>query len=340
MNLPKPFDKMMADFLAAKQDYHKNHKSQHWDVFESNYEDRISNVNIWPEFRRNGLTAGMQTEFDKKLMEPESGMVPFDPVPRILDENFKKQLHEFYISLKHKTGAEFIFQLCDSQIGSPQVMECEGHLLNLNELFLIYSTWQIGRYVKQLELPVSNIVEIGGGYGGMAAKMKMLFPEASVFIFDLPEVNAIQRYYISSFFPQAKIFGYSEYLSAGKRLTDDFYDFVLLPGWCIDLIPQYSADVIINCRSMMEMTYDIITNYFEHIHKNMKIGGLFYCLNRYIKTSTGSPVCIKLYPYDAKWEIVLSQSCWLQTHIHELITRRTSEDSKLPPSFVMDSFPP
>jgi len=73
---------------------------------------------------------------------------------------------------------------------------------------------------------------------------------------------------------------------------------------------------------MMEMNWDTVRFYFDHIHRCVKTGGLFYCVNRYHKSTSGQDIRIRDYPFDGYWQLLLSQACWAQTHIHELLVQR------------------
>ncbi len=332
---------MRADFLAARDVYDRRHKSGHWDVFRPDFERLIDLPEAWPDFRRNGIAAGMQTSFDKRLMDPPSEMVPFrEPAPQRLGSEDGRQLEGLFRALAAMIGEDLIDALCDTEVGHPQVYPFEGRQLNLNELLLSYHAWQVARFSsKGRDLP-QVIVEIGGGYGSLAAKMKQLFPAALVLLLDLPEVNAIQSWYLAQRFPDARRMGYVRFLEEGKpRITPDLADFLVLPGWCMEDLGEDLVDLVLNLRSMMEMRREIIAFYFAGIQRVLRPSGRFYCVNRYQKRVGEELSTIKNYPFDGHWQILLSQACWAQSHIHELLLERRAEDVEFPPSFVLASLP-
>ena len=57
--------------------------------------------------------------------------------------------------------------------------------------------------------------------------------QAKYIIFDLPEVNAVQTYYLKNVFSDKKVLGYEEFLQSNDIMSEDF-DFLILPGWEID----------------------------------------------------------------------------------------------------------
>ena len=65
----------------------------------------------------------------------------------------------------------------------------------------IKNTYDIFSYFKGTD--IKNIVEIGGGYGGLCKIMNSVFDFDNYLIFDLPEVNELTKKYIS-IFPEIK----------------------------------------------------------------------------------------------------------------------------------------
>ena len=149
------------------------------------------------------------------------------------------------------------------------------------------------------------IAEIGGGYGGLAVKLKRLFPAATILIFDLPEANAIQTWYLDQNFPDAKTSGYSDLLRHGlPAILEARPDFIMLPGWSFADLQPASLDLVVNTRSMMEMNRETIAFYFNGIHRALKPESMFYCVNRYSKSTSGETIRIKDDPFDDAWSVV------------------------------------
>ena len=118
----------------------------------------------------------------------------------------------------------------------------------------------------------------------MASKIKNNLKKSKIIIFDLPEVNAVQSYYLINTFPQQKIFGYQDFLKYGSEILDEDFDFLIMPGWTAsDLLKNRQVDAFINVRSMMEMSSNVIKDYFGVIQANLRENGLFACINRYMK---------------------------------------------------------
>ena len=127
--------------------------------------------------------------------------------------------------------------------------------------------------------------------------------------------------------PKSVALLYSDYVGQENRpqLTKEFirqHDFIILPPWCVNDIENEVVDLYINTRSMMEMTTETIGYYFDVINRSIRLDGLFYCVNRYEKSTVGYPVRISEYPFDDYWDVIFSEPFWRKPHIHELMVSR------------------
>ena len=142
----------------------------------------------------------------------------------------------------------------------------------------------------------------------MISKVKKRYSKARCILFDLPELSAVQSYYIYNCFPGSNILYLNDLLKRGDEIFEDDFDFMILPGWMIERLPSKYIDLVINMRSMMEMPLAVIDYYFHHIHRTVKSDGLFASFNRYHKSSSGENIITKKHPYDEFWSIIISQS--------------------------------
>ena len=308
-----PIEIMLANLKAAMAEYSHHHKSLHWDRFPEDYTGIVANTKLWSEFRRNGLSAA----FDSSPLSTEI------PLARITDPSIVARYRETYDDLCRLIGVDFVRRFSENEIGAPEYIEVEGLKVTITDLRLIYNAWRIKerlgeRYEEQLV-----IADIGGGYGGLAVKLKRLFPNAKILLFDLPEVNAVQTYYLSQACSENLVAGFKDLQQRDiKALFAEDWSFLTLPGWTISKLPPNSLDLVINTRSMMEMYRSTIQEYFDAIHRSLKHGGMFYCVNRYTNKASGERIRIKEYPFDYRWRPVVSAPCWNQPWIHELMVQR------------------
>ena len=261
-----------------------------------------------------------------------------------------EKIHDRFKELIKICGIDFVLENLTPPVGSPcfaefvldQGFAAKRNVVqgNFHDVALIYYAWQIDRVIRHYFLNgVMNIVEIGAGFGGLAAKLKDLFPAAKIILFDLPEVNGVQTYYLKQRFPECHFKFFEDLKERDDAIFRDHnVDFIILPGWAVEKIPEKSIDLVINTRSMMEMTMSTIDYYFMQIHRITASNGVFACFNRYQKDPGN--ISIKNFPFDEYWKILLSQSSILQSHIHEIIVERTDVAQKFTVAEAMGSLRP
>ena len=105
------------------------------------------------------------------------------------------------------------------------------------------------------------------------------------------------------------------------------FDFIILPGYLIDKVQEDFIDVFINTRSFMEMNINTVDFYFSNIHRMIIEDGIFYCVNRYQKKTSGDIVKYKRLPFDKKWKFEISRQSFSQALIHEGLLRRINTEN-------------
>ncbi len=362
-SLPKLFDTMLENYNLCKKTRPLGYTSSFWDVFPEDYEKSIGQIDAWTTFLRNPLSLGFNDvliNFDNaRYTSQDMKYNGIDAWKNRREHNFTNLIDDAVSSPEEQKAIfktiDCLFRLCgpdfvknyslESEIGSPQKslvnIGSESFHTNMHDLSLLYYFWQISRTADVLlktDTPV--IAEIGAGYGGLISKAKKRYPKASFILFDLPEPATIQAYYIQNTYPDSKILYLKDLLERGAKVFDEEFDFMILPGWMIDKIPDKYIDLIINMRSMMEMSSPIIDFYFIHIHRIVKENGLFGCFNRYQKTYEDGDIIMKNYPFDEYWVPVLSQTSLYQGHIHDLILKRQDKKSDFHIRDILKSLPP
>ena len=195
----------------------------------------------------------------------------------------------------------------------------QGRIITNNQIDTINFYLQIEKY---LEKKKNIILEIGGGYGGLA-RIISENKKCTYILIDLPEINLISSFYLTSHFPDKKFLLYKDYIKNEKINFDD-YDFIILPPW--SSVNNIKYDFCINIRSMMEMSVDSIIKYFSQIQDNLNESGYFLNVNRYYSYDNNYNFFFHKFPYDKKWKIIKSETSWLQKNIHLLLTQRTKEN--------------
>ena len=347
---------MLSNFEVAAKKMPDDFKSLNWDAFPNGYADLIKNEKIWTRMLRNALTIGFNDalhSFSNKRFksgnldlwkEMKKGDFP-DLIKEENDQNLIKVITEKVRALIYSTDIEYVASNCIGEIGNPVVYEMNIKAehsksykvrYNVHDHDDIYHSWFIVNQLNYLEQEYPIICEIGSGYGGLASKIKNNLKKSKIIIFDLPEVNAVQSYYLLNMFPQQKTFGYQDFLKYGPEILDKDFDFLIMPGWTAnDLLKNRQVDAFINVRSMMEMSSTNIKEYFGVIQANLRENGLFACINRYMKpVVTQSNISeisrIAEYPFDEYWSPLYSFPSQIQPHIHLLLAKRERVKPKYP----------
>ncbi len=134
------------------------------------------------------------------------------PLSDTLDDyKSKMSMQEMYNCLCQDVPELLIEELSENQIGNPpaqSVVTRSGTELftTFNDLILISFTNKIFNALSTKQKTERiTILEIGGGYGGLAAKLKRLLPKSKIVIVDIPHAGLLQTYYLGQALPTAQL---------------------------------------------------------------------------------------------------------------------------------------
>ena len=164
-----------------------------------------------------------------------------------------------------------IAELAAPPIGNPWGYVIRGTLLYEPVFEYHFQARHFATLLTHVARPI--VVEIGGGFGGLAYHVLSRLPRATYVGFDLPENVFLQGYYLSCAFPDRKILVYRRGMAALTREDVAAHDIVLLPNFMIPALPDSVADLVANVRSLSEMPVDTIREYLGQIDR---IGRLFF----------------------------------------------------------------
>ena len=299
-------EKIYNSFDSAYNDYNSEIKSDHWKIKNKHFLKKIKKINLENFRKKNILSDGLDDQGN------------FFP------------LVENLIDLTDLCGKKFINEFKENDVGNPDnyyVVNREKY--NFNDLFIIQFTYKIRKF---LNIAPKRVLEIGGGYGSLANKIKKLYPNTTLYLIDLPEAGLLQSYYLSSIYTDKKFFLYEDFKKLENTLNIEYlekFDFVILPPWCLEKIKfKKYFDLVINTRSFMEIRFNEIKSYFNFIQMTIRSGGIFYNVNKYEKNTSGDIIKISEYPYDNFWKVLSSNQSWKQYNLHELITQRVEDESQ------------
>jgi hypothetical protein len=153
--------------------------------------------------------------------------------------------------------------------------ELDGGLFNLDTVKFYESliAMRISDVIDPLRSEADPIIlEIGGGWGGMAYQIKTLIPHATYIIVDLPELFLLSATYLSTVFPGSVLsfFGHDSSWSDA--------DFVFVSESDFRQFKPTHLSLAINMVSFQEMTTEQVTQYMSGL---VKMGvQVVYSLNR------------------------------------------------------------
>jgi putative sugar O-methyltransferase len=126
----------------------------------------------------------------------------------------------------------------------------------------------------------SYVLEIGGGYGGLAHHISNICRNATYVIIDLPETLLFSASYLSLLDQRKKIYIYErkdfpEIIQSGALQSCDF---VLLPNYKLHSLTHLRFDLVVNVASLQEMRTSQAEAYLDFIRETCS--GVFYSWNQ------------------------------------------------------------
>ncbi|WP_193180843.1 putative sugar O-methyltransferase [Nisaea sediminum] len=324
---------MLKDFEAAKQIGERSARGAHWDIFRPDFDRLIRTEALWPRFRQMGVSYRFDDSFHtgngrgKREMLPSYAVLEEAKTWRFDGRAVQIRIADFMAKVTGLLSWEEVAFLSECSIGNPPAVPIDGRDMKAdwNDISQVFFAVQLKKLFDfgtggSAARPV--YLEIGAGYGSLAAKLRKLIPDLQCILLDLPEVNAVQRYYLSQAEPGAAILG------AGSARDDmaaalERADYLLLPAALAERVPEGYVDLAANIRSFMEMPVSVVTDYIRTVERVAKSNGQFYCVNALEKSTSGDVVRLAEYPFDESWSMVSPPMPlpW-QTHIVALSLRR------------------
>jgi putative sugar O-methyltransferase len=157
--------------------------------------------------------------------------------------------------------------------------------------------------ISSLTTGLRKVIEIGGGYGGLARTMRLFNPHQTYIIVDLLDSLYCSYVFLSTHYPDAKMLFVTK--SEDATGMDDF-DFVFVPTQHFAVLSGGSVDLIVNTASFGEMLQRDVDAYMQFINYSAK-ARYFYSVNRYARYESDMSLAdqanasVKLSP---DWEIL------------------------------------
>ncbi len=117
--------------------------------------------------------------------------------------------------------------------------------------------------ISSLTSDLRKVIEIGGGYGGLARVMRLFNPQQTYIIVDLLDSLYCSYVFLSTHYPDAKILFVTRPEQAAEIGN---FDFVFVPTQHFGVLRGCSADLIVNTASFGEMIGRDVDDYMQFIN--------------------------------------------------------------------------
>jgi putative sugar O-methyltransferase len=168
---------------------------------------------------------------------------------------------------KRRTGEKYTVRDLESvAIGNPFGSIVDGTFIRVGADYHHYYAQAINSL-----LPSSGsgtVIELGGGFGGMAYFLLRNNPRATYIDFDLPEALALASYYLLMAFPDLPVTLYGEAELSPETLEKS--RIIMMPSFEIRKMPSKTVDVAFNSYSLAEMSPQAIHEYIAELTRCAK----------------------------------------------------------------------
>jgi putative sugar O-methyltransferase len=157
---------------------------------------------------------------------------------------------------------------------------------------------------------LETIVELGAGYGRTAYVFMSMLPKVRYIVVDIPPALYISQRYLSSVFPEKKVFKFRPF----KEISEVIQEFngcqvaFLLPSQ-LGLLPLKTIDLFMAIDSLHEMRLEQIKKYFILIEALTKKYFYFKCWKTTKIPCDDVVLTEKNYPVKQEWNKIFWHDC-------------------------------
>ena len=161
------------------------------------------------------------------------------------------------------TGNRFeLRELAGPCLGNPFGVLIDGTLVGKGAEYQHYCAQRIQELAPSLR---ASIVEIGGGYGGMAYYLLRDNPQFTYIDFDVPESLALTSYYLLKSFPDLKFLLYGEEDMTPEAVARS--NVILMPPFELSKVPTKSVDLTFSSHTMSDLSRSAQIVYLNEIER-------------------------------------------------------------------------
>jgi putative sugar O-methyltransferase len=200
--------------------------------------------------------------------------VPFQMARAYNGARVKDTYRSFFLSdalhridyWKSQTGNRFdVCELAGPEVGNPFGVQIEGTFVRTGAEYQHYCAQRICDL-----LPAGDgfVVEIGGGFGGMAYYLLRDRPALRYADFDVPESLALTSYYLLKAFPHLSLLLYGE--EEFTHGAQEKFDIVLMPVFELGKLAPKSVDLTFSSHAMSDLSSHATAEYMDEIARTTR----------------------------------------------------------------------
>ncbi len=231
--------------------------------------DNLSRIysNFWRDSCSAGLI-GLPVDMEKHFFGAQ-----IEQRYKMLYLNDALYRYKLWHSLLGKTHS--IANLDSPLIGNPYGFFIEDKFIKAGADYQHYYATEIGRLIKAETSKC--VVEMGGGFGGMAYYLIRDNPDLKYIDLDLPENMALTAYYLLRTFPDKKILLFGEEELSAESIQK--HDIIIMPSFEIGNLPTNSTSLVFNSYSLAEMSKETIDTFIAEFTRLIYGKGYFLHVN-------------------------------------------------------------
>ena len=242
---------------------------------------------------------------------------------------FEAVHHLYFEELSRRDSWGLLDKMEEPLLGKGSWVLHRGKRLSLD---LLQSIDELYRMKEALGFERNDRVtfcELGAGYGRLADAVLTAMPNASYFIFDLPESLLLSQHYLTTLHPEAKAALYpesSEVVGSPDALRP--YRLLFALPQFMSRLPPGTVDAFANIYSFMEMGREQIDEYFRSI--DLLAPKIVYLKQhkREVNIYDSALNTSENYPIRADWKQIYYGTSALFEHVFEAIYRLPRANDK------------
>jgi putative sugar O-methyltransferase len=258
------YKRAKVDQKLASETYHVSSQWVHiyerilGPVMRALQEENLPELNrMYSNFFRDECSqglAGLPQEVQWKLFAP-------NPSFKYRNVLLVDLLHRFDLWKDRTENKYSVRDLVSPPIGNPYGHIFDGVFIRAGSDYHHY----YAQLINSLLPPNAKgtVIELGGGFGGMAYFLVRDNPDVTYVDFDLPEALALASYYLLKAFPNLPITLYGEAEFSPETLSRSRV--VMMPSFEIKKMPTGAANVAFNSYSLAEMSASSIREYIAEL---------------------------------------------------------------------------